>query len=195
MNPKQKIKIVHSKVDPHLGGNVRWGDAHTFSPRAWDYLLKRFCVKSVLDLGSGTGNAAHYFASHGAHVIAVDGLQENIELANYPTICLDLSCDYVNTNVDLVHTQEFVEHVEEKFVGNIIKSFQSAKYVCMTHAVPGQDGYHHVNLKPPEYWGNLMTKNGFIFLKKDTERIRNLARLDGARHLEATGLVFYNSSK
>jgi hypothetical protein len=27
----------------------------------WDYVIERFCIASVLDLGSGIGNASYWF--------------------------------------------------------------------------------------------------------------------------------------
>jgi hypothetical protein len=148
-----------------------------------------------LDLGSGIGNAAHYFSQKGANVLAVDGLPDNIQRSIFPAICVDLTQQHVNTRVELVHCQEVVEHIEERFVGNIIKSFQSGKYVCMTHAFPGQGGYHHVNEKPTEYWVDLMTQNGFSLLHEDTKRVRILAGHDGALYLNKSGLVFHNTSR
>lgn len=187
------LKGVHSEIAAHLGGNISVGDPFTCSPRAWDYLVNRFCVKSVLDLGSGIGNASYYFSEKNVNVIAVDGLPENIERSVFPAICLDLTQQHVNTKVDLVHCQEVVEHIEERFVSNIIRSFQCGKYVCMTHAFPGQGGHHHVNEKPTEYWVNLMIQNGFSLLQEDTKRIRILAGQDGAVYLNRSGLVFHNT--
>lgn len=190
--PAGNPKVITSEDFPHLGGNYRWGDPNTHSPKAWDYIIDRFCIKSVLDLGSGTGHAAHYFSTKGLNVIAVDGLQENIDKSVFPTIGLDLTRQHVNTNVDLVHCQELVEHVEERFVDNIINSFKSGKYVCMTHGLPGQGGHHHVNEQPPEYWINLMQLNGFSYLHVDTARMRVLAGFEDAKCLHKTGLLWFN---
>jgi len=187
------LQEVHSDTAAHLGGNINVGDPFTYSPSAWDYLLSRFCIQSVLDLGCGIGNASYYFSKKGADVLAVDGLPENVQKSVFPSICLDLTQQYVNTRVDLVHCQEVVEHVEERFVANIIRSFQSGKYVCMTHALPGQGGHHHVNEQPTEYWVNLMMQNGFSLLHEDTKRVRILAGQDGAVYLHQSGLVFYNT--
>jgi len=186
------LENVQSRTSPHLGGNINVGDPFTYSPLAWDYLISRFCIKSVLDLGCGIGNASRYFAEKGADVVAVDGLLENIQKSFFPAVCVDLTKHHICTKVDLVHCQEVVEHIEERFVGNIIKSFQTGKFVCMTHALPGQGGYHHVNEKPTEYWVNLMIQNGFSYLHEDSKRVRNFAEKDGAIYLSQTGLVFHN---
>ena len=184
---------VCNDSQPHLGGNISCGDPFTYSPRAWDYLLKRCCIESVLDLGCGRGHAAHYFHRQGTKVVAVDGLPDNIESSVYPALLLDLTTQHVQTRVDLVHCQEVVEHIEAKYVDNIIKSFQSGAYVCMTHAEPGQGGHHHVNLQTSDYWINLMNQHGFRLLEEDTTRVRALAEQDGALYLSRSSLVFHNS--
>jgi SAM-dependent methyltransferase len=186
------LVAAKSAQEPHLGGNIDVGDPHTFSPKAWTYLLERFAIGSVLDLGSGYGNAADFFFKKGLRTVAVDGLPENINIACFPTLGLDLTKDFVRTRVDLVHCQEFVEHIEEKYVGNIINSFRSGKIIAMTHATPGQGGYHHVNEQPAEYWIKLMIDNGFALMREDSHRIRQLAKFDGAVYLAETGLIFRN---
>lgn len=189
------LKGIHSEEHPHLGGNVNLGDPFTYSPKAWDYVISRFCIRSVLDLGCGVGNAAHYFHTKGLIVSAVDGLPENTRSEVFPVLRLDLTETHAQTRVDLVHCQEVVEHVEERYVENIVKSFQSGKYVFMTHALPNQGGYHHVNEKPKEYWVNLMTGYGFSLLEEDTNRVKQLAAQDGARYLSESGLVFHNTAR
>jgi hypothetical protein len=49
--------IVGKESEPHLGGNVKEGDPYTFCPQVWSYVIERFGIDSVLDLGSGVGNA------------------------------------------------------------------------------------------------------------------------------------------
>ena len=48
----------------HLGGNINEGDPYTYCPTVWNYLIDRFCIKSVMDLGSGRGHCANYFFFH-----------------------------------------------------------------------------------------------------------------------------------
>lgn len=189
------LQGVHSSSAPHLGGNVSIGDPMTYSPASWDYLIQRFCIRSVLDLGCGIGNASNYFHRKGIATVAVDGMIDNISSAIHPIVRIDLSLQPVHTNVDLVHCQEVVEHIKEEHVGNLIQSFQSGKYVCMTHAFPGQGGHHHVNEQPSEYWIDLMTSNGFILLQEDTKRVREHAAADGAVYLQQSGLIFHNNAK
>ena len=59
------FKMIISNENPHLGGNIYYGDPSTFCPQVWDYVIQRFAIKSVLDLGSGEGYSAAYFHSKG----------------------------------------------------------------------------------------------------------------------------------
>ena len=180
---------------PHLGGNVRGGDPFTWCPSVWDYAIGRFGLKSVLDFGSGSGTAALYFHRRGMQVCAVDGLAENVENAVFPTVKHDITTGPFVSRFDLIHCQEVVEHIDEKFVANLIETFSSARYVLLTHALPGQAGFHHVNLQPSEYWIKHMEQRSFAFLQEDTVRVRKFAEIDGAPYMARTGLMFGNRDR
>lgn len=186
---------VYPPSEVHLGGNVREGDPFTFSPKVWNYVIDRFAVKTILDLGSGLGYSSHYFHGLGKQVIAVDGLKENCDSAIYPTIQFDLVRGPIHCSVDLVHCQEVVEHIDEQYLDNLLQSLACGKFVLMTHAVPGQGGHHHVNLKPTEYWIENMARFKCELIEEDTKRVRKLAEDDGAKYLAATGLLFANKGR
>jgi len=187
--------VAASDSAPHLGGNIKIGDPYTYCPSVWDYLILRFGVESALDLGSGAGHAASYLSRKGVRVIAVDGFEDNLNYSIYPTLVHDLTQGPVVTRVDLVHCQEVVEHISARFVDHVLASLLTGKIIAMTHAVPGQDGYHHVNLKPKAYWVSHLARRGAVLLQEDTRRIRELARRDGAQYMAKTGLVFVNQRR
>lgn len=186
----QGLSFKKDGSEPHLGGNVAQGDPFTFSPSVWEYAINRFALTSVLDLGSGMGYAAEFFFRRGMRVIAADGLRENVRHAIYPTMKVDLCRSAVQCRVDLVHCQEVVEHIEEKYLDNLLSSLCCGKYVLLTHALPGQLGHHHVNLQPREYWVEHMARRGYSCLEEDSERIRRLASAEGARYVATSGLLF-----
>jgi SAM-dependent methyltransferase len=185
------LTVASAQDRPHLGGNIREGDPFTFCPRAWSYIVERFCINSVLDLGSGLGNAAEFFFRRGIRAIAIDGLIENVNASLYPTICHDLTKAPIATNVDLVHCQEVVEHIEEKYLANLLSSLSCGRVIFMTHALPGQTGFHHVNLQPMEYWVNAVTAYGYNLMAEDTNRIREIAQQEGALYVHNSGLIFH----
>jgi hypothetical protein len=178
----------------HLGGNILQGDPFTFSPSVWDYTINRFGIESVMDLGSGSGLASSYFFRKGLKVLAVDGLRLNVERSIFPALMHDLTTGPVTTRVDLVHCQEVVEHIEEKYLDNLLGSLLTGRYILMTNALPGQVGHHHVNLQPTEYWIDHLARRGCHLMVEDSQRIRNLAATDGAIYLAQTGLLLFNEN-
>jgi len=117
-------------------------------------------------------------------------LDGNCVNAVYPVIKQDLTVAPLVTKVDLVYLVEFVEHVDQIFLHNILRSMLCGKYVLMTHAQPGQGGHHHVNLQTTDYWVQHITQMGFLLLEEDTDRIRRLAAKDNAEWLASTDLMF-----
>lgn len=183
----------------HVGGNIIEGDPLTFAPSVWTYMIERFSVRSVLDLGCGAAFSSRWFASKGLDVLAVDGFRDNIERSVFPAVQIDLTKMAVATRVDLVHCQEVVEHVEEAFIDNVLASLACGRVVLMTHALPHPQGlaqgHHHVNEKPPEYWFAAMARVNCHVLPEDTNRVRRLAVAEGAKYLAETGLVLANRNR
>ncbi|MCF2487526.1 bifunctional 2-polyprenyl-6-hydroxyphenol methylase/3-demethylubiquinol 3-O-methyltransferase UbiG [Dyadobacter sp. CY347] len=180
---------------PYLGGNILEGDPFTFAPRSWQYLMDRFAINSVLDLGSGLGYSAAFFHKAGAKVIAVDGLLKNVEKAIYPTIQADLALAPVHCCVDLVHCQEVVEHIDENYLDNLLSSLSCGRFIVMTNALPGQEGHHHINEQQTSYWTGHMARYNCHLLVEDTYRLRLLAASEGANYLAATGSIYANRNK
>ena len=165
--------FVTSTSTPHVGGNIWQGDPLTFAPTVWRYMIDRFAVKSVLDIGSGRGHAAHWFHKAGCMVAAIDAMGLNVLSALYPTVHHDLCAGSMSCRVDLVHCQEVAEHIPEEFTPNLLRTMANGETVLMSHATPGQQGYYHVNLQPAEYWIAHMAAMDYRFLDIDTVRVRD----------------------
>ena len=194
-NTEEGITVLKFSDNPHLGGNALEGDPASYAPATWEYLINRFCISSVLDLGSGTGHAAEFFFRKKLKVIAVEGSLYNCVNSVYPSICHDLTKGPVKCSVDLVHCVELVEHVEERYLQNIIDSFLCGKYIAITAAQIGQGGHHHVNEQPNEYWINHLKNAGCDLLESDTSRLRRLAEKDGCAWFAKNGMVFVNRAR
>jgi SAM-dependent methyltransferase len=176
----------------HLGGNCMEGDPYTYAPGVWSYMIDRFCITSMLDVGSGSGHCPEYFFRKGIKAVALDGLWENVRDSVYPTVQWDITHGSFKTKVDLVHAQEVVEHIDPQYMQHLIDTLKSGRYIFMTHAVPGQGGHHHVNCQPQEYWVELMKANNCYLLDEDTKRIREIAKKEESGYLGSTGLLFCN---
>ena len=162
----------------HLGGCILVGDAGTFAPEIWDRLITDYQIKSVLDVGCGAGYSLQYFIQNGLHGCGIEGWPAAITAS--PVAAHILLHDYTKGPLvpdqawDLAWSCEFVEHVEEQFAENFLVTFESCRYVAMTYAVPGQEGFHHVNCQPGEYWIQRLAAHGFEFLETESMALRRL---------------------
>jgi SAM-dependent methyltransferase len=185
-----KIKCIIDEKNPHLGGNFESIDPGCWAPTAWKYIIELFDIKSVLDVGSGIGHTSKWYNDQGIDVTAIEGLEYNVEKSVYPTILHDITSAPFIKKVDLVHCVEVVEHIDELYLNNLLTTLCQGNYIFMTHAVPGQIGYHHVNCQPSEYWIKHLETYGFCLLNQETLQIRKLAEDDSARYIINTGMIF-----
>jgi len=176
----------------HLGGYWKGGDPHTYCPELWQTVVRDYGIKSVIDVGCGEGFSTKYFSELGVDVQGVEGGKQAIQ--NSPVAHLIAHHDYTRgpytprAPVDLVWCCEFVEHVEPAFVDNFLATFAAARYCLMTHAFPGQEGFHHVNCQPPEYWIQKLATIGFTYEPVVTERFRSITN---AKHVKRSLLFFH----
>ena len=179
---------------PDLGGNIRGGDPNTWCPALWRYLIGSFGVRSVLDVGCGEGHAVKWFRDAGIDAEGIDGLALNVERAVTPILLHDLTAGPFIHPVDLVWCCEVAEHIDPEKVDNLIDTLANGRVIAMTHAVPGQGGWHHVNCQPAGYWIEQIEARGYRRLQHPRTGLtffRTLATLDGpASYFACTGLVF-----
>jgi hypothetical protein len=185
-----KVDVVRDQSLPHVGGNLRHGDLSCITPRLWRALIERFALRSMLDIGSGEGHAVHFFHKAGVIAHGIDGLMKNVERSIFPVAYHDLIKEPYIMPVDLTLSIEVAEHIEEKYVHNYTQTLCNGKIVAMTHAVPGQPGYHHVNCQPANYWISKMASCGYELDDKNTYW-RQVAASEGYfTFFGETGLVF-----
>lgn len=159
-----------NKDKPHLGGNIvesPIGDPNTYYPDLWKWLVEHYAVKSVLDVGCGSGHSSVCFKDLGCYVVGIDGLEENIEETRAKGV-VGILQDYekgpspLNESFDLCWTCEFVEHVEAKYVENFMQDMRRGRIIAMTHALPDQlGGHHHVNCQGSAYWEGILNRLGY----------------------------------
>jgi SAM-dependent methyltransferase len=186
-----KSKLVISTEKTHLGGNLKSIDKGTYSELVWNYILEKYKIKSLLDVGSGLGFTSQWFADKGLQVTSIEGLTENVVNSKIPTIEHDLTVSpFVKDDIDLVLCIEVVEHIEEVFLSNLLDTLCCGKFLLMTHAIPGQKGYHHVNCQESAYWVYHIEKRGFDLIESDSLEIRKLAKKDGAKWIAQNAMIF-----
>ena len=80
---------------------------------------------------------------------------------------------------------DFVEHVKFQYVNNFLDTFKQGRVIVITHALPKQGGYHHVNERPDEYWIEKIEALGYK-LSDRNDYYRGLAH----DYFAKSGLVF-----
>lgn len=177
----------------HLGGYVVGGDPAARYPHLWEWFVRGpERVRSVIDVGCGDGSSMTMFKARGAtSVVGIDGMpQDRSDILEHDFTTGPLP---VQLTADLVWTCEFVEHVEEQYLPNILPIMCAGRLLAMTHAVPGQPGWHHVNCQAQAYWIDAVTGYGTHQLD---EQLTAKARQKAARnrnpsnYFARTGLVF-----
>ena len=182
--------VAMDKNNSHLGGNLKHLDPETFSENVWNYILDNFKINSMLDVGSGLGFTSKWFKDRGVNVISIEGLPDNVKNSITPTISHDLTLGAYCAEVDLVLCIEVVEHIEEKYLDNLLDTLCCGKYLIMTHAVPGQKGYHHVNCKDSWYWIHHMSQRDYSLDVKSSLDIQKIAKNDNATWIAQNAMVF-----
>jgi SAM-dependent methyltransferase len=189
----------------HLGGCAMNGDGSTYYPHMWSYMIEKYNIKSMIDVGCGAGFTLDYFKDLGVKVRGVEGCKEVVE-RNLVSKDLLVLHDYENDGsytppeeFDLCWSCEFVEHVEEKCMNNFLETFKKSKVLAITYAYPGQTGFHHVNEQHEPYWIKTIENIGFVYNQKDTIELRTQAKIDSDKYTDDTeahfvkrGLVFIN---
>jgi len=184
----------------HLGGHC--GITH-LDQGAIDWAIDEFDVKSMLDVGCGPGGMVQLGVRSGLKTHGIDG-DAKIAASWFNKSMFTLH-DFqdgpppITEKYDLCWSVEFVEHVYEEYMDNYVAAFQQCKVLFMTHAVPGQGGYHHVNEQPEEYWLDKISNYGFKFSREYTNKLREVTTMNtnGGRwdpYVKLTGLVFTNEN-
>lgn len=195
MSERVQIGPQQYAAQDHLGGYVPGGDPATYYPDLWRWLVEGYGVQTVIDVGCGEGHSTDFFVELGCeHVLGLDGVEQPNPYV-YPW-------DYTKgtapilAHFDLCWACEFVEHVEEQFIPNFLHTFAQADLVLLTHALPGQVGYHHVNMREPLYWVGVMAAIGYRLDQELTARTRALAlaNTEIGNHFVRSGMAFLTSA-
>lgn len=155
------------------------GDPRCWFPDLWAWLCVRFDVRTVLDVGCGEGHAVEWFGRHVRFAAGLDGLWWNVDRARKRGVTI-LEHDITRhpfvslTRYDLVWCCEVVEHIHPDHLDNLLTTLANGRVIAMTHALPGQDGHHHVNCQDSDYWIRHIEARGYRTLVDETNYGRSL---------------------
>lgn len=164
-----------------------------------EFLTEKFMREEspkVTDVGCGPGMILRRLRRLGATVYGLEGSQHGIDYAHDEVRGLIEHCDITKRDDlyarDLVICTEVAEHLDAEHAPHLVKLLCSAMCpIVFTAAPPGQDGHHHVNCQPKQYWIDLFAGHGAI---PDWDTTASLtarwAKLQRLSHMTKSVMVF-----
>jgi len=179
------------KENQHGGGTNIDIQALIYAKETWN-------VKSMIDIGCGTGGQVFEAAKLGMHAYGVDGTSDLPKSDNFQQVDYRINSSRFELDFDLGWSVEFVEHVEEKCIPIFMKDFRKCKRVILTAAPPFWGGKNHVNEQSEIYWVNVFQQFGFDINLEETMAVRNASvtlmngqvRKPRQQFVKIRGLVF-----
>lgn len=165
-----------NKPEFHLGGQ----EAGNVDKGIVDALCNFFGITSLVDIGCGNGEATRIYADMGIDVTGVDG--DWTRLPNDSRFILhDFTKGVLNIGpFDLAYSIEFLEHLHEEYLPNVMPLFAQCNYAVVTAALPGQKGHHHVNCRKPEYWHDVFRQWNLYYDDKVTQALKKQSTMQKA---------------
>lgn len=165
---------------PWIGGAYEGGDCNTIMHDIWGYLIVKYDLHSMIDVGCGYGHSLEFFSKLGVSCVGYDGDPNAIEGGKHRgyMVLHDFAQGpaVTKSTFDLGWSAEFLEHVREKYMANYMTLLQRCKRICVTHAEPGQIGHHHVNCQDDRYWIEKFASFGFEHNSSETKLLRQTDR-------------------
>jgi SAM-dependent methyltransferase len=178
----------------HLGG-------HCWKTHVDEGVLKLFRhvgCNTLLDVGCGPAGNVIKARELGMEAYGIDGdpALQVLNVGEPPLIFLhDYTLGKLDSGFktfDVGLSTEFLEHVEEQYLPNIMDTFQRCHIVVCTHALPGETGgHHHVNLQTEEWWIAKFKEYGFDYSEFLTNDIKEKSTMKKG-FMRKTGKVFIN---
>jgi hypothetical protein len=161
-----KSQLAYSKAFFAKTSDEGLSSARVIVPR----LLKLVNLRSVVDVGCGTGAWLYVFKEEGVErVCGLDGRwvsQQQLLIPREDFKTVDLASTWsINDVYDLAVSLEVGEHLPHDRADHLIQQLTSAAPVVLfSAALPGQEGTNHVNEQWPEYWLKRFESRGFVRL-------------------------------
>lgn len=152
--------------------NIRYihhESVHNFSAaeEVVPYIIDLLELKSVVDVGCGTGTWLKVFSDNGlTDFLGIDGSyvdRNSLKINGISFIEFDLETLYTSQRkFDLAISLEVAEHLKEDSADIFIKSLTNlSDVVVFSAAIPNQGGQNHLNEQEPSYWISKFEEEGY----------------------------------
>lgn len=180
-----------SFFEDHAAGSAR--SASVVVP----LILKLFDVKSVVDVGCGTGTWLREFERHGLDICGIDGdyvPRNQLAIAPERFEAQDLKSLKINRRYDLACCLEVGEHLPESNADALVSALvKAAPVVIFSAAIKQQHGENHINEQWQSYWARKFRSNGYFIFDCIRPAIFADQRIEP--HYRQNILVYCESSK
>jgi hypothetical protein len=175
-------------IPKHLGGHA---NITHIDKGSLEYMKSILGITSLIDLGCGPMGQVKLAKELNIDAIGIDG-----DWNCSPDIVHDFTTGPFSEEIkaDAIWSVEFLEHVEEKYLNNVLKIFNSVNCAILAAAPVGKGGYHHVNCQNPEYWSEKMNSIGFYLDMSHTAAIRKASTMK-REFIRDRGMVFIKNLK
>lgn len=174
---------VTDPARPHLGGNFDGGDLGTmYQDDLWPWLIETFAVKSMADVGCGTGETLRWFDGRGVQTLGVEGLPWNVTQCRkrcsadirLHDFTVDGACAF--PAVDLVWCSDVAEHIPDEHASVLLATVRQCRVLAMCQGGEEHEnlGWHHVNNRPQAYWIARLAAVGMVEDEAMTARSREI---------------------
>lgn len=158
--------IYSQQADP---GHTAWAKDVVFG-----FITKNLGIKSVLDVGCGSGFCAPIFRSQGINWEGISWNEKDIDtgIENNITIKkMDMSfLDYPDNSFDLIFARHILEHSPMPLITLLEWYRVSRKYLLVVLPAPdywGIKGINHYFVLPKDYWWYLFERANWLCIKDD----------------------------
>ena len=159
---------------------------------ALKYLKEKYAIGSMLDIGCGVGGMEELAKKDGIAWIGVEG---DPDIDKGTVIRHDYNTGPLKSEFtspfDLGWCVEFLEHIEEKYLPNVISTLQMCKVLVITHAPPQEENEFHVTCRNGQYWVSFLDEIGFTFDYEASIELRKASTME-REFMRKTGMVFIN---
>ena len=131
-------------------------------------LFNHYKPNSIIDVGCGIGSWLKAAKELGINkFVGIDGneIEEDFLLVSRKYIKIDNLETHKNINnekYDLAISVEVAEHLHNNCSVHFVETLTSySDVVLFSAAIPYQEGEHHINCNPPQFWVDIFKKYGY----------------------------------